>query len=238
MRKNAKITASMALKVPSPHAKKRSQVVAIDMGRRTTKAVCVQRRAQGFDLLRYTVHEAPHSEKELTREQLAEHLKTVYQALGAKTKQVVLLVGVDDSLLRHAETPMLPVADLRLMLKYNSKNYLQQDLPDYIFDCYILPPRRGAKAPETAKNQKCRALVGGAKKKFLSDLQGAVEAAGLVADQISPGLIGTANAFELAQPEAFEKEVVELVYIGFKHSTSSILVHGELALNRVVAIGG
>ena len=133
---------------------------------------------------------------------------------------------------------MLPVADLRLMLKYNSKNYLQQDLPDYIFDCYILPPRRGAKAPETAKNQKCRALVGGAKKKFLSDLQGAVEAAGLVADQISPGLIGTANAFELAQPEAFEKEVVALVDIGFKHSTISILLHGELALNRVVAIGG
>lgn len=228
----------MALKVPSPQAKKRSQVVAIDMGRRTTKAVCVQRKAQGFDLLRYSVQEAPVSEKELTREQLAEHLKSVYQALGAKTKQVVVLVGVDDSLLRHAETPMLPVADLRLMLKYNSKNYLQQDLPDYVFDCYVLPPRQGVQAAETSKNQKCRVLVGGAKKQFLSNLQSAVEAAGLVADQISPGLIGTANAFERAQPEAFEKEVVALVDIGFKHSTISILLHGELVLNRVVAIGG
>ncbi len=228
----------MALSFSSPRSKKRSQIVAIDLGERSTKAVYLQRKGEGFELLGYSVHETPSSDKEISQEALTEHLRKVHQTLGAKTKQVALLVGVGDSLLRHAELPLLPIADLRLMLKYNPKNYLQQDLPDYVFDCYILPPRPTAKVPENPKNQKCRVLVGGAKRPFLTRLMAAATAAGLVPDQISPGLIGTANAFELVQPEIFAKEVVALVDIGFKHSTISILLGGELALNRVVALGG
>jgi Tfp pilus assembly PilM family ATPase len=39
-------------------------------------------------------------------------------------------------------------------------------------------------------------------------------------------------------PEVFAREVIALVDIGFKNSSISILVEGELALSRVVAIGG
>lgn len=228
----------MALPFQTSLAKKRSLAVAIDLGSHSTKAVCIQRRGEGFELLRYSVQEAPQNDKQPSGEALAAHLRTVAQALGAKTKQIVLLVGVDHSLLRHAEVPMMPVADLRLMLKYSSKNYLQQDLPDYVFDCYALPARAGSAAPEPQRNQKCRVLVGGAKKQFLDLLQDAAKNAGLVTDQVTPGLIGTANAFELAQPEVFAKEIVALVDLGFKHSTISILMNGELSLNRVVAFGG
>jgi Tfp pilus assembly PilM family ATPase len=124
----------MGLLSQSALAKRRTQIVAIDMGTRTTKAVSLQRRNNGFDLLRYTIQDAPIHEKSLSTELMAEHLKNITEALGAKTKQVVLVVGVNDSLLRHAEVPMVPVGDMRLMLKFNSKNYLQQDLPDYVFD--------------------------------------------------------------------------------------------------------
>jgi type IV pilus assembly protein PilM len=60
----------------------------------------------------------------------------------------------------------------------------------------------------------------------------------MVPDQIVPNLIGATNAFELAEPEAFQKEVVAVVDLGFKHSTISILSAGELMLNRVVGLGG
>ena len=228
----------MALPFQSSQPKKRSQIAAIDMGARTTKAVYVQRKGQGFELLDYTVQQAPVYEKNFSTELFSEHLKTVSQALGLKTKQVVLMPGVADSLLRHAEVPMVPIADMRLMLKYNSKNYLQQDLPDYVFDCYVLPPRPGSASTELVKNQKCRVLVSAARKQFLDNLQEATKNAGLVTDQITPSLIGTANAFEMAQPEAFAKEVVALVDIGFKNSTITILLHGELSLSRVVGLGG
>ena len=127
----------MAL-LPQPgSSKKRAQIVAIDLGRRSTKAVSIQRRGTSFELLRYTIQDAPIQEKGLSPELMAEHLKTVFDALGAKTRQVTLVVGVHYTLVRHAEVPFVPVEDMRLMLKFNSKNYLQQELPDHVFDCHI-----------------------------------------------------------------------------------------------------
>ncbi|MFO1500677.1 MAG: pilus assembly protein PilM [Verrucomicrobiota bacterium] len=199
----------------------------------------MQRSGSGFDLLGYAVQDAPVHDKNFSTTLMAEHLKSLIETLGAKTKQIVLIAGVGDSLLRHAELPFAPVGDLRQMLKLNSKNYLQQDLPDYVFDCYILPPRAGTKPVDVIKpNQKCKVLVGGAKKQFLELLQASAKEASLTVDQVAPGLMATANAFEMAQPEPFEREVVALVDIGFKHSSISILLNGELTLSRVVAIGG
>jgi type IV pilus assembly protein PilM len=69
-------------------------------------------------------------------------------------------------------------------------------------------------------------------------MQQAIRDAGLVPDQIVPGVIGPANAFEAAEAEAFAKEAVALVDLGFKNTTITILDCGEIKLNRVVAIGG
>jgi type IV pilus assembly protein PilM len=161
---------------------------------------------------------------------------------NSRTKQVTLSIGVNDTLFRQVEVPLMPVADVRQMLKFNSKNYLQQDLPDYAFDCcYVVSNASGkpAQEPKTSSGpQKQKAIVGGVKKKMLDDLQTAIKAAGLIADQVVPGLAGPSNAFEMAEPEIFGKEVVALVDIGFKNSTITILQCGEMMLNRVVGIGG
>lgn len=220
--------ASLFSKSPT---KKRAPVIAIDLGTRTTKAVYIQRHGTGFELLHYAVQDAPAYEKGVSPAVLAEHLKQVTQSIGVKGKRAVLMLGVNDSLLRLTEAPMAPVADIRQMLKFNSKNYLQQDLPDHVFDCFLLPPRG-------TNTQKCRVLVGGAKKAHVDQLTEASKLAGLSLDQASPGQIGMANAFELAEPEVFAKEVVALVEIGFKNSTINILMSGEISLSRVIAFGG
>jgi type IV pilus assembly protein PilM len=153
-----------------------------------------------------------------------------------------LAIGVNDAVVRHAELPLIPVGDLRQILKNNSKAYLQQDLPNHTFDCYFLASRQTAKASDRAKSApatpKQKVLVAGAKRQLVEDIQTAVKDAGLVADSIVPGLIGPVNAFELAMPEVFTKEVVALVDIGFKNSTICLLQEGELILSRVVGIGG
>ena len=136
----------------------------------------------------------------------------------------------------------MPVSDMRQVLKNNTKNYLQQDLPGHVFDCFIIPPRNLAKPAEKAKlgapNSKYRVLVAGAKKQLLDDMQGAMKTTGLIADYIVPGLFGPVNAFELAMPEIFSREVVALVDIGFKNTSICVLQEGDLVLSRVVAIGG
>jgi type IV pilus assembly protein PilM len=134
----------------------------------------------------------------------------------------------------------MPVDDMRMILKNNAKTYLQQDLPGYVFDCHIIPPRVPAKPPEKGVSNipKSKVLAAGAKKQYVDDLQTAIKGAGLTADLIVPALFGPVNAFEMAMPDSFAKEVIALVDIGFKNSTICVMQEGDLALSRVVNIGG
>jgi type IV pilus assembly protein PilM len=222
--------------------KRRDQMLAVDLGGRTTKAVHVQRRGQGYVLSGYALLDAPISDKALSPELLSEHLKAVAQALPAKTRCVALTLGMNDSLVRHAEMPRLPADDMRLVLKHGSRLYLQQELTNYLFDCHVLSaveqpkPTDPAKAPGGPPKQKV--LVAGARKQLIDDYVEGARRAGLVPDHVVPALVCPVNAFELAMPDLFANEVVALVDLGFKGSFISILQQGELMLSRAVAIGG
>ncbi len=223
-------------------AKKRDQVLAIDLGGRTTKAVQLQRKEDRYVLSRYALLDAPIYERNLSAELLGDHLKAVCQALETKARTVVLAVGVNEAMMRHTDLPQMPVGDMRQVLKNNTKNYLQQDLPGYVFDCYIIPPRATSKPAESFKLggnlPKSRVLVAGARKQVVEEVQTALKSAGLMADCILPGILGPVNTFELAMPEIFSREVIALVDIGFKNSSICLLHEGELILSRVVGIGG
>jgi type IV pilus assembly protein PilM len=215
-------------------------VVAVDLGGRTTKAVQIVRRGSGYELVSFACKETPTADKGLSAEALADHLKATMAAVSARNKHLTLIVGHTETLLRHAELPLIPVSDARMMLKFNSKNYLQQDFQDYTFDLHLLPlvnpnapPEEAPKAPPT----KGRFLVGGAKNATLNHYQHAAKLAGVTLDMLVPAAIAPANAFEMAQPEAFRNEVVALVDLGHDNSSISILKNGELILFRVVQIG-
>src|ERR1051325_2621992 len=233
----------MALPFLNNAAKKRDQMLSIDLGGRTTKGVYLQRNGNDCILSGFVLLDAPIYEKNLSANLLGEHLKTVCQALDAKTKLLTLSIGVQDSIVRHADLPLMPVDDMRQVLKNNTKTYLQQDLPGHVFDCSIIvprsAPRRGDKSKTaTAGGMKHKVLVAGARKQLVDEIQSAVRTIGLVPDHIVPGLVGPVNAFEQAMPSVFGKEVVALVDIGFKNTTICLLQEGELILSRVVAIGG
>jgi type IV pilus assembly protein PilM len=234
--------ATMALPFLNGASKKRDQLISIDLGGRTTKAVQLQRKDDRFILARYALLDAPIYEKNLSPDLLGEHLKNVCTALDSKTRSVSLAIGVNDSIVRHAELPLMPVGDMRQVLKNNTKNYLQQDLPGHVFDCFIIPPRSSQKPAEKPKvgagTTKQRVLVAGARKQLIDDMQTAVKNNGLAADHVVPGLLGPVNAFEMAMPEIFSREVVALVDIGFKSTSICLLQEGDLILSRVVAIGG
>ncbi len=230
----------MLASLTSGPTKKRAQVVAVDLGGRTTKAVQIVRKGSGFELVNFACKETPTSDKGLSGEALSDHLKSILNDVSARTKHIVLVIGHNEALLRHAELPLIPISDARMMLKFNSKNYLQQDFPEHTFDLHLLPlvspdtnPEDAPKAPPT----KGRFLVGGAKNTTLAHYQHAAKLAGITLDMLVPAAIAPANAFEMAQPEVFKNEVVALVDLGHDNSSISILKHGELILFRVVQIG-
>src|SRR5512133_1384399 len=224
--------------------RKRDQMVSVDLGARTTKAVHLRRKDGRYVLSSYALMEAPVYERHMTAEVLGEHLKAVCQALDAKnTRALSLAVGVHEAMVRHAELPLMPLDDMRQVLKMNTKNYLQQDLPGHVFDCFVMTGRNAAKAAaEKAKvgngAPRVKVLVAGARKQLIDEIQSAAKTIGLVADHILPALVGPVNSFEMAQPELFSKEVVALVDIGFKNTTICLLQEGEMVMSRVVGIGG
>lgn len=224
--------------IVSSSKKKRDQILAVDLGSRTTKAIHLARRGDTFALSRYALLDAPIFDKVMSPEMLTEHLRAVNQALESKTRQVSLTTGVNDAIVRHVELPRMPLDDMRMILKHNSRNYLQQDLSNHIFDCHLLPSGAtdATKAGTTIPKQKV--LVAGGKQQLVDDYVEGARSAGLQADCIIPGLIGPVNAFEMAEPEAFSNDIVALVDIGFRSSSICILQQGELILSRVVNIGG
>jgi type IV pilus assembly protein PilM len=217
--------------------KRRDQILAVDLGSRTSKAVYMQSRGDSFALCGFAIVDAPIFDKSLSTEALAEHLKAVAQATGAKTKLVSLTVGLNDALVRHVEMPLIPVGDMRAALKLNSRAYLQQELRNYIFDCDAENVRAPGKNSGAA-NQKHKVLIAGTKSQLIDTFVTGAKDAGLTADHIVPSVVAPLNAFERAMPEVFAKETVALVDIGFKSSSICILHEGELVLNRVVTIGG
>ncbi len=231
----------MGLSFLSAGAKRRDELLAIDLGGRTTKAVHLTRKGDRLGLARFALVDAPIYEKNLSVELLAEHLKAVCKALETKTRTAAVAIGVQDSIVRQAELPVMPVPDMRQMLKMSAKMYLQQELPGYVYDCFPLTNPGAQKKPEkpkaTSNLPKQRMLVAGARNQLVENVQAAMKSGGLHPDHVVPGLIGPVNAFEQAFPELYSKEVVALVEIGFKNTSICILDRGDLALSRVVAIG-
>jgi type IV pilus assembly protein PilM len=223
--------------------RKQDQIVSIDLGCRTTKAVVIQHKGDKYVFKNYVIADAPIYEKNLTAEILGEHLKSVLQKLETKSRRINLALNGNDSLVRIVELPMMSVADMRLMLKHSSKMYLQQELLDFVFDCYILPPGKVApkqqgEAEKKGTIQKFRVVVGGAKQQLVDEIRRGAEMAGVTIDNLVPELICPVNALEYALPEVFKNDSVAVIDIGFKGTSISILIQGELVLNRLVNIGG
>jgi len=232
----------MALPLPflnGANRKKRAQMIAVDLGSRTTKAALFERRGEILALTRYALLDAPIFEKKISPELLGDHLKSVAEALGNTTKYVIVAVGLDDAMVRQIELPQIPLDEMRQVLKVNHKNYLQQDLPNHVFDCYIIPPKLGGGEKIAAGTApKLKVLAAAAKQQLVADFMQATQIAGLTAECMVPGLIGPMNTFEQALPEIYAKDTVALVDIGFRHTSVCVLDRGELALTRVVNIGG
>ena len=230
----------MPLPLLSRERKHRDEIVAIDLGGRHTKGVHLQNRGGRFSLLAYTIQDSPGEQATYSVDVLSEHFRSVSRALGERTRNVTVALSASETVVRRAEMPTVPIGDMRQLLKFNSKNYLQQDLPDHVFDCSILVPRpNGSAEPSrSAGSPKQKVIVGGAKRQIIEDVQTALKQAGLVPTEIVPGLIGPVNAFEVCEPEAFANQAIALVDIGFRNTSVCMLQCGELIMHRVVNLGG
>jgi type IV pilus assembly protein PilM len=215
----------------------REEIVAIDLGTRTTKAVLVRRVGDAYLLLNYAMVDAPSMEQALSRGVWADHLRKVLRGLGGATRRAVIAVGSGSVLLTHADLPPAAPSDLRKVIKLSPKAYLQQDMPDHVFDCHVgSMADEGAEVGGLKPRRKSRVLVASARRSYVEDLADGARDAGLALEGITPTSVATANAFRATSAEELT-DPVALLDVGFRSSTISILHEGDLALTRVVNVG-
>lgn len=219
----------------------KDRVVAIDLGSKSTKATLIKAHGVGqLTLEAYSIRETPPMEGGLSadnQQALASHLKNVLKDLGQKPKRLGVVIGISESILRQVEMPITELTGMRQMLKFGSKKYLQQELSDFTFDVFV-PGTEEESGMSKAQMQKGKVLIGGVRTQLIDSLQSAVKPLGVGLDHIGISLVEMVNGFEFALPEPYSQETIALVDIGFKNTTITILKSGEMALNRVLALGG
>lgn len=215
---------------------KQEEVVAIDVGTRMTKAVHIRRKGSEYVLVNYALVETPVAEKGLAPETLAELFRKVAQSLGTNCRRVALTAGPSGVVLTHAELAPMPSSDLRKMVKLSPKTYLQQDLPDFLFDCFLRQVPGQSDTTTLLKKKKIRTLVGGVRRRVVEDLLEAARQAGLAVESISVGPVGLTNAYRMLREDS-HPEAVALLDIGASNSTINLVYQGELVLTRVVNLG-
>ena len=220
-----------------PRREQADEVIVIDLSTPVSRAVHLRRKGERMTLVNYCSQKAPPSEEDGSHKSLAEHFKSLRQTLGAKTRETVVVIGMEDSMLRNVETPLMDLVEMRQALRLNAKQFLKEDMPDSVFDCFT-PALKGGKDAAAVKSGKpSNVLVGIGKQGFPGRLNRAASLAGLHLTQIVPVQIGLANAALLGKANMKKEEALVLLHIGSNTSTVSFLSNGTLAMTRAIAIG-
>jgi Tfp pilus assembly PilM family ATPase len=229
----------MKLKLPKKTSRQREQsdeVIVIDLSTPISRAVHLRRKGDRMTLVNYCSQKAPPPEEDGSSK-FAEHFKSLRQTLGAKTRETVVVIGMEDSTLRNVEAPLMNQTEMRHALRLNAKQFLKEDMPDSVFDCFTPGAKDGSGAQAARSGKPANVLVGIGKQGLPGRMNKAASLAGFHLTQIVPVQIGLANAALLGKEKMNKEEALVLLHIGSNTSTVSFLSNGTLVMTRAIAIG-
>lgn len=212
------------------NAIKARPLVVIDLSERTTRATLLQWTGEDFAVKDYSFLEAPGLLANMTRGELASHLRTVIGSLNSKCRSAILVLGMQDVLVRWLELPKSNDTGLREMVKLNTTKYFQQEASHLVIDCF--PVTNQFSGIAGAKDAHVVAV--GAKQELFRVLVGAASDAGLTLLRITSTQTSLANAVRFAQPESLGNQVVAIIEFGPKTCSVTATASGQPALTRVI----
>jgi type IV pilus assembly protein PilM len=220
------------------NARSVAEVLAIDLGSKTTKAALLRRKGDSIVLLRKGSIPTPPELKSLSAAApLAEHLIAVHRALKAPRRQTVIALSPNLALLTSTELPPLPPSDLRRMIRLNPKSYVQQELKDHWFDCHVGSTVAESEAADGQRGRRrARVWVAAAPMATVAIVEEACRTAGLRPAGITLQSVGLAAASMLL-PADVSRETVVMLDIGLQSTTICVVRGGEPLLVRVVNQG-
>jgi Tfp pilus assembly PilM family ATPase len=215
------------------NAIKARPVVVIDLSERTTRATLLQWTGEDFAVKDYSFLEAPGLLGDMTRAELAAHLRTVVGSINTKSRNVILVLGMQDVLVRWLELPKSSDTGFRDMVKLNTNKYFQQDASQLVIDCFPVTIDFGGIA---GIGRDAHVVAVGAKQELFRVLLAAARDAGLNLLRVTSTQASLANAVRFAQPESVGSQVVALIEFGPKTCSVTAAASGQPALTRVIEL--
>jgi Tfp pilus assembly PilM family ATPase len=229
-------------------ARRGNSVIGIDLGKRSYKAVLLQKKSETrYVLNSFATNEL--AEEVITPDAMAQHLKQLLKDLGGHTKTCAVGVSDPGALLRIIEQPSTPPELLRNALRYNGLGMLNQDCKDFVLDVASISAGapsadaaggngEGGVAVQAQVATQTRYLVGGMLRSQVKEITEAMAKTRLSPEILQLAPVCSLNAFEFAHPEVHRNEAFLLLDLGHLQSTVLMGRNGELTLTRSFEYGG
>lgn len=217
-------------------AKPPASVIGLDLGRYALKSVLVQRRGSRLAITHFASKTLSGPLEDA--DQLGREIKSLLREMGGTAKSCAVGISSPEALIRIIEQPEMPTTLLRDALRLNGMILLNQDCKEFVLDCDMIPTSERDPVLEPGQAKQRKYLVGGLPRVHVNRVADALEKAAPPVGALQLAPICVFNAFEAAQPEAYNEQAFFLVDIGHTHSTMMIGAKRELVLVRTIDFGG
>jgi Tfp pilus assembly PilM family ATPase len=212
------------------------RVIGLELGVLTSRAVHLEHSGEHLKVLKFSVRESPLKQPDLTPEALAEHFRKLTQDLQAQTKDLVVSLGMEESILQRIQMPRAPADELRQILKISGTKYFPQDISNLVFDASVVPRVGGSDAPRL--RGQADVLVAAARRDRIELIKKAAKLAGLRLVEVSLTMVGLADALRVYNLPLLKEKPVVVGKIGFTYASVTFLVDGLPVLTRILDIDG
>ena len=218
-------------------AKPRTQILAIELGTTTSKAVYLTRGKEKIQTIAHGVCDSPLASEEPSPAIIAAHFRKLAEAVGYPGRDIVVALPMRDVVLQSMLMPDVPGAELRQILKLSGRKYFHQDVGHYTFDTCSFSATAAGPQPPRMRAQK-NVVVVGAKREWVQHVQKAAGLARFRLQALTLSQLGAVSAVRLAMPEGLQERSVVVLDFGFGCATISLLLNGNPAVTRVIDIDG
>ena len=159
---------------------------------------------------------------------VAEAIRSLFQELGIKPKNVVTAVGGRDVIIKKIPMDRMKESEARELIRWEAEQHVPFDMDNVELDFQILDPE--------AEGLQMSVLLVAAKRELVETKVSLLKDIGIEPSIIDVDAFALHNAFEINYPDAM-KGIVGLVNIGHEITNVNILDEGIPVLTRDLPVG-
>lgn len=212
--------------------KGRRELLGLDIGTSAIKVVEMKRKGE-VHILRQA-HVVPlipgrvSSGAIIDAEELASELKSIWNSLNLKTKNVAIALPGSMTILRRARLPYVPEDEIEKAIKWEIEKTLPFKVEDIHFDYFIYEMREG---------ESIDLIYAVAKKEVIKGFQDLTEMAGLNLDVLDSAYLSLAN-ITIANYDDLGNILFLIFDVGAESSNLLVLKNNRIVYGRNVEVGG